>query len=99
MTYLTAWATQSLCQSQFQYSCLWSGVLLFGERRNEVCLGIAGALSYLCESRLPGDLRHMKVLNDEERRKAIEAMDSDYVLVLTPGMNGGGLRWTIDSTI
>lgn len=41
----------------------------------------------------------MKVLNDKERRKALEAIDRDYVLVLTPGMNGGGLRWTIDSTI
>ena len=60
---------------------------------------IAGALSYLCESKLPRNLRHMKGLNDGERRKAIKAIDRDYVLVLMPGMDGGGLRWTIDSTI
>jgi hypothetical protein len=35
---------------------------------------IAGTLSYLCESRLPHDLQHMKSLDDKGRRKAIQSL-------------------------
>jgi hypothetical protein len=56
---------------------------------------IAGVLSYLCESRLPHDLQHMKNLNDKERRKAIRSLGREYDLTLKPGSDGA-MRWTID---
>jgi hypothetical protein len=56
---------------------------------------IAGALSYLYESRLPHFLQHMKSLDDKERREAIRSLDREYDLTPKAGSDGV-IRWTID---
>jgi hypothetical protein len=56
---------------------------------------IAGTLSYLCESRLPDVLQHMKGLDGKERRRAVRSLGREYDLTLKPGSDGA-MRWTID---
>jgi hypothetical protein len=56
---------------------------------------IAGILTYLCESRLPHYLQHLRNSNDDERREAIRSLGRDYDITVKPDSNGG-TKWTID---